>query len=47
MATAEKTIVEKPIKLGKYATAEEAVKAKNEPLIATLKKLEVKVVLKQ
>ncbi len=31
-------------KLGKYATAEEAVKAKNEPLIALLKKLDVKVV---
>ena len=32
--------------LGKYATAEETAKAKNEPLIALLKKLDVKVIAK-
>jgi hypothetical protein len=32
--------------LGKYATAEEAARAKNAPLIALLKKLDVKVVIK-
>lgn len=46
MATAGKSAVEKPTKLGKYATAEEAAKAKNEPLIALLKKLNVKVITK-
>ncbi|ADB41975.1 hypothetical protein [Spirosoma linguale] len=36
---------EKPTakKLGRYATAEEAVKIKNTPLVALLKKLNVKV----
>jgi len=38
--------VETPKQLGKYATAEEAAKAKNEPLIAILKKLDVKVISK-
>jgi hypothetical protein len=46
MATVEKNTVEKPTKLGKYATAEEAARAKNAPLIALLKKLDVKVVIK-
>lgn len=46
MAIVEKDTDKKPIKLGKYATSEEAAKAKNEPLIALLKKLDVKVVPK-
>ncbi|GAB4008502.1 hypothetical protein GCM10028808_14790 [Spirosoma migulaei] len=33
-----------PKKSGRYATADEAVRAKNAPLIALLKKLNIKVV---
>jgi len=33
-----------PKKVGRYVTAEEAVKVKNNPLVALLKKLNVKVV---
>jgi hypothetical protein len=46
MATVEKSTVDKSTKLGKYATAEEAARTKNAPLIALLKKLDVKVVTK-
>lgn len=43
MKRVKKTTTKAQPQLGKYATAEEAAKAKNEPLIALLKKLNVQV----
>jgi hypothetical protein len=46
MATVEKDRIKEPVKQGKYATEEAAIKEKNAPLIALLKKLDVKVATK-
>lgn len=46
MATVEKDRIKKTVMQGKYATEEAAIKAKNAPLIALLKKLDVKVAIK-
>lgn len=43
MATVQKDVVKKAVKQGQYATQAEAVHVKNAPLIALLKKLNVKV----